>query len=70
MSCLAFGHARIVDAADHVRRDERREDAENHYDDHDLDQREAAVAVRRWVLAAVRRYVALESLEKLHLYDR
>ena len=65
---LRLGDARVVDAADHVRRDERGEDAEDHDDDHDLDQREAALAAAT-VRTAVRGRDS-SIVEKLHLCDR
>ena len=43
---LGLGDARIVDATDHVRRDQRGKDAEDHDDDHDFDQRKAAQAAQ------------------------
>ena len=43
---LGLGDARIVDATDHVRRDQCGKDAEDHDDDHDFDQRKAAQAAQ------------------------
>src|SRR5512135_268653 len=62
---LRLGDARVVDAADDVRRNERSQDAQDDHDDHDLDQGESAlkVAVVRGVAGEVHRVCRVQAVE-------